>query len=156
MKQELSMTINGKLHTAKVDPAMRLLDLLRDVFNFTGVKEGCAEGECGACTIIMNGQLVNSCMVLAGQADGQEIITIEGAKDDKIMSLLQDAFEEAGAVQCGFCTPGMILAAKVLLTNNPYPTKKEIREGISGNLCRCTGYTKIVSAIQMTKEKLDG
>lgn len=156
MEKELNMTINGKACTAKVNPAMRLLDLLRDIFNLTGVKEGCAEGECGACTVIMNGQLVNSCMVLAGQADGQDIITIEGAKDDAIITLLQKAFEDCGAVQCGFCTPGMILAAKVLLTNNPHPSKKEIREGISGNLCRCTGYTKIVSAIKMAEESLDG
>lgn len=154
--KEISMTINGEVYKATVNPAMRLLDLLRDVFRLTGTKEGCAEGECGACTVIMDGETVNTCLVLAGQADGHELITIEGAQDDKVMSLIQSAFIEAGAVQCGFCTPGMILSAKVLLMKNPHPSPREIKEAISGNLCRCTGYTKIVSAVKMAAENING
>jgi aerobic-type carbon monoxide dehydrogenase small subunit (CoxS/CutS family) len=154
--KEISMTINGKVYSATVNPAMRLLDLLRDVFLLTGTKEGCAEGECGACTVIMDGETVNSCLVLAGQADGHELITIEGAEGDEIMELLQKTFIEAGAVQCGFCTPGMILSAKVLLMKNPHPTTREIKEAISGNLCRCTGYTKIVKAVKMAAENDNG
>ena len=127
---------------------MRLLDLLRNVFRLTGTKEGCGEGECGACTVIVNGKTVNSCLVLAGQAEGAEIITIEGLSVDGKPGKLQQAFIEAGAVQCGFCTPGMILSAKALLDENPKPSDEDIKVALSGNLCRCTGYAKIVDAVR--------
>ncbi len=148
-KETLSFHINGQTLTAELDPSLRLLDALRDVFGLTGTKEGCAEGECGACTVIMNGRAVNSCLILAGQAAGAEITTIEGLSPDGELSRLQQAFVDAGAIQCGFCTPGMILSAKALLDKNPHPTVQEIKVAISGNLCRCTGYRKIVKAVQI-------
>lgn len=151
--REMSFTINGRIYTAQIDPAMRLLDVIRDVFNLTGTKEGCSEGECGACTVILNGEAVNSCLVLAGQAEGCEIITIEGVPGDVGMERIRKAFEQAGAVQCGFCIPGMVLSAKALLDKNPHPTQAQIRRAISGNLCRCTGYTKIVKAIEIASGK---
>jgi aerobic-type carbon monoxide dehydrogenase small subunit (CoxS/CutS family) len=155
MMKELCFIINGKTYTATIDPAMRLLDVIRDVFNLTGTKEGCGEGECGACTVILNGDAVDSCLILAGQAEGCEITTIEGVSRGGELSRLQKAFEQAGAVQCGFCTPGMILSAKALLDKNPVPTREEIRRAVSGNLCRCTGYAKIVKAIEIASGKED-
>jgi carbon-monoxide dehydrogenase small subunit len=121
MMKEMRFLINGKTYAATIDPAMRLLDVIRDVFNLTGTKEGCGEGECGACTVILNGDAVDSCLILAGQAEGCEITTIEGVSRGGELSRLQKAFEQAGAVQCGFCTPGMILSAKALLDKNPVP-----------------------------------
>ena len=144
--------INGKEYVEEVDPMMRLLDLLRDKLYLTGTKEGCGEGECGACTVIMDNKAVNACLVLAGQAQEREIITIEGVLEDKELSRIQQAFVECGAVQCGFCTPGMILSAKALLDEKPHPTEEEIRVAMSGNLCRCTGYVKIIEAVQMAAE----
>ena len=132
----------------------RLLDLIRDDLHLTGTKEGCGKGECGACTVIMNGELAASCLVLALQADGADITTIEGIGNDKCLDPIQEAFIETGAVQCGFCTPGMILAAKKLLEENPHPDKEEIKRGISGNLCRCTGYQKIIDAIKLAANRL--
>ena len=152
MTKAMKFNINGAVYEAEADPSMRLLDLLRNVFNLTGTKEGCAEGECGACTVIVDGEPVSSCLMLAGQAEGHKITTIEGVSVDGEMSRLQQAFVDAGAVQCGFCTPGMILSAKALLDRNPHPTDEEIRIAISGNLCRCTGYQKIVAAIRMASE----
>lgn len=143
----LKFIVNGKMKEIEVDPATRLLDLLRDKFNFTGTKEGCGEGECGACTVIIDGLAVNACLVLAGQAVGKEITTIEGLNINGELDRLQNAFVQAGAVQCGFCTPGMIMSAKALLDKNPHPTVEEIKVGMSGNLCRCTGYKKIVDAV---------
>ena len=153
MITEMTFNINGKEQTVEIDPTMRLLDLIRDVLYLTGTKEGCAEDECGACTVIMDGNPVNSCLVLAGQAQGHKIITIEGVGSLEHLSVLQQAFIDAGAVQCGFCTPGMILSAKALLDKNPHPTIQEIRTAISGNLCRCTGYQKIVRAIDLAVER---
>lgn len=145
---KINFTINGMQREVEVSPSMRLLDVIRDVLGLTGTKEGCGEGECGACTVLIDGKPVNSCLVLVGQVQGREVTTIEGISDGKELHPLQKAFISEGAVQCGYCTPGMILSAKALLDNNPNPSEEEIRRGISGNLCRCTGYKKIVKAIQ--------
>ncbi len=124
-----------------------LLDVLRDDLNLTGAKECCGEGECGACTVLVDGRAVNSCLMLAVEADGSEIITVEGLADDGRLDALQEAFLEEGAVQCGFCTPGMLMSAKYLLMKNPHPTPAQVNEGLAGNLCRCAGYTRIVQAL---------
>ena len=145
----INLKINGKGYNLDIKEELRLLDLLREELKLTGVKEGCGEGECGACTVIMDGETVNSCMVMAFQADGSEILTIEGLGTEDNLHPIQEAFIEVGAVQCGYCTPGMILSVKSLLDKNPYPSRDEIREGISGNLCRCTGYNKIVDAAEL-------
>jgi len=147
MIQEITFTLNGEHAIWDGSPSARLLDVLREDFRSTGVKCGCREGECGACAVILDGKLVNSCMVAMGRAAGSEVITIEGYKKTRRFAALDKAFASAGAVQCGFCTPGMILAAECLLRENPRPTEAEIRVGISGNLCRCTGYNAIVKAI---------
>ena len=150
----IELTINGKKIKVETTTSTRLLDLIRDDLRLTGTKEGCGKGECGACTVIMNGELVASCLVLAPQADGAIITTIEGIGNGKKLHPIQEAFIETGAVQCGFCTPGMILAAKKLLEENPHPTEEEIKRGISGNLCRCTGYQKIIDAIKLAANRL--
>jgi len=147
-KLKLNITVNGISHTLRIDPNLRLLDLLREELHLTGTKEGCGIGECGACTVILEGRAVNSCLILAGQCEGREITTIEGVTPEDDLSPLQQSFLDNGAVQCGFCTPGMILSATALLNHNSTPTEAEIRQAISGNLCRCTGYTQIVEAIQ--------
>jgi len=147
-KLKLNITVNGISHTLRIDPNLRLLDLLREELHLTGTKEGCGIGECGACSVILDGRAVNACLILAGQCEGREVTTIEGVTPKDGLSPLQQSFLDNGAVQCGFCTPGMILSAKALLDHNPTPTEPEIREAISGNLCRCTGYTQIVEAIQ--------
>ena len=148
MIRKMNFHVNGKDYEVEADPSMRLLDLIRDVLNLTGTKEGCSEGECGACTVIMDGEPVTSCIILAGQAEGRDIITIEGVAVDGKLSKLQQAFIECGAVQCGFCTPGLILSAKALLDKNPHPTRDDIKVAISGNLCRCTGYKKVIEAVE--------
>ncbi len=149
----IELTVNGKLYCADV-PAMKLLlAVLRDDLGFKGAKEGCGEGECGACSVIMNGRLVNACLIPAVQASGSEILTIEGLGTSDDMDMLQRAFVTEGAVQCGFCTPGMILAARALLEENPMPTEEEIKIALSGNICRCTGYEKIYSAINRAVEE---
>ena len=153
-KLTIELTINGKKRKVETTPSTRLLDLIRDDLHLTGTKEGCGKGECGACTVIMNGELVTSCLILAPQADGAVITTIEGVGDGENLDPVQEAFIETGAVQCGFCTPGMILAAKKLLEENPHPTEEEIKRGISGNLCRCTGYQKIIDAIKLAANRL--
>lgn len=151
----VSLSVNGQSVEVRVNSNSRLLDLLRDELHLMGTKEGCGIGECGACTVIMNGQIVNSCLVLAGQAQGTEIITIEGVSDEKgELHPIQEAFINQGAVQCGYCTPGMILSAKALLDQNPCPSFEEIKEGISGNLCRCTGYQQIIDAVQEAAKRL--
>lgn len=153
MKRQMKFNVNGREYRVEADPSMRLLDLIRDVLCLTGTKEGCSEGECGACTVILDGEAVTSCLLLAGQAEGHKLVTIEGVRTDKELSRLQKAFIEYGAVQCGFCTPGMIMSAKALLDRNPHPTEDEIRTALSGNLCRCTGYKKIVEAVQAAAEE---
>jgi len=147
-KISLNISVNGEKHRLKIDPNLRLLDLLRDELRLTGAKEGCGIGECGACTVLLDGAAVNSCLVLAGQCEGKKVLTIEGLKGAETLHPLQRAFVEEGAVQCGFCTPGMILSAKALIDENPRPGEEEIKEAISGNLCRCTGYRQIVEAIK--------
>lgn len=144
----LEMKVNGKPVVLDIDPGLRLLDVLRDCLGLTGAKEGCGEGECGACSVILDGELVDSCLVFAPQAFGREVLTIEGIAQDGELDYLQQAFLDAGAVQCGYCTPGMILAAKALLDRNPHPTRQEISKAISGNICRCTGYAKIVKGVE--------
>jgi len=150
----IELTINGKKRKVETTPSTRLLDLLRDDLYLTGTKEGCGKGECGTCTVIMNGELVASCLILAPQADGTVITTIEGIGNGENLDPIQEAFIETGAVQCGFCTPGMILAAKKLLEENTHPREEEIKRGISGNLCRCTGYQKIIDAIKLSAVRL--
>ena len=151
---ELNFTLNGKKVSAQTESGIRLLDLLRDKFNLTGTKEGCGVGECGACTVIHNGQAVNSCLVLAGQIEGSEILTIEGIAKGNELHPLQKNFLLNGAVQCGFCTPGMVLSAYALLEENPDPTEEEIKDAIAGNLCRCTGYKQIIDAVKATASEL--
>lgn len=150
---QVSIKVNGREYTREVNPLLRLIDFLRDELKLKGTKEGCGEGECGACTVIMNGQTVNACLVLTAAANGAEIITIEGVGGEQ-MHPIQEAFIEVGAVQCGYCIPGMVLSAKALLDNNLDATEEEIKEGISGNLCRCTGYIKIVEGVQLAQSKL--
>ncbi len=144
----IHLTINGKPVTADVHPDQKLLSLLRTDLHLTGTKESCSVGECGACTVIMNGKAVKSCILLAAQCDGSEIVTVEGLAENNELHPLQQCFVEANAVQCGFCTPGFIMSALSYLNVNPNPTRDEIRHAISGNLCRCTGYEYIVDAIE--------
>jgi len=145
----VTMNVNGVLRTASVPPETTLLRLLRDEFQLTGAKLGCDVGDCGACTVIVDGKSVNSCLMLASQADGREILTIEGLATVDRLHPIQKVFEDLGALQCGFCGPGVIMSAKVLLDENPKPSVQEIRDGLAGNLCRCTGYTKMIEAIQL-------
>jgi len=152
----VEFSLNNEKVKYSGDPSKRLLDVLRDEFLLTGVKEGCGEGECGACSVLINGRLVNSCITAVGSLEGFSVITVEGLKDTKQYQLLEDTFAKAGAVQCGFCTPGMIMASQSLLVENPNPTEDDIREGISGNICRCTGYNMIIDAIKMAAEQGDG
>jgi carbon-monoxide dehydrogenase small subunit len=148
VKRLITLTVNGEKHEVAVEPRQSLLQVLREELHLTGTKEGCSEGECGACTVLLDGQTVDSCLIFGLEAHGREIVTIEGlAKGDQLHPV-QKAFADYGAVQCGFCTPGMILAAKALLDRHPQPTEADIRRGIAGNLCRCTGYVKIVDAIK--------
>lgn len=147
MKRIISLTVNGEPVEAAVEPNTTLLKFLREDLGLTGSKHGCGLGDCGACTVIMDGAPVNSCLVLAVQAHGREVLTIEGLAVHGKLHPIQQAFVDKGAIQCGFCSPGMILSAKALLDDNPKPTETEIRTAVSGNLCRCTGYQKIVEAI---------
>ena len=148
MKRLITLTVNGTPYEVAIEPRQSLLQLLREELHLTGTKEGCSEGECGACTVLLDGKTVDSCLIFGLEAQGREVTTIEGLAHGDQLHPVQKAFAEYGAVQCGFCTPGMILSAKALLDSNPQPTEAEIRQGISGNLCRCTGYVKIVEAIQ--------
>ena len=145
---DVTITVNGKLRTASIPPETTLLKLLRDHFKLTGAKLGCDVGDCGACTVIVDGKPVNACLMLAGQADGREVLTIEGLATQNELHPLQKAFEDHASLQCGFCGPGVILSAKALLDEIPNPSVPEIRDALSGNLCRCTGYTKMIEAIQ--------
>jgi carbon-monoxide dehydrogenase small subunit len=143
----VTLTVNGEEHAALVKANTTLLDLLREEFDYTGTKKGCELGDCGACTVLMEGRPVNSCLVLAVEADGHSITTIEGVEQGGKLDRLQEEFINQVAVQCGYCSPGMILSGKALLMRNPHPTEHEVREAIGGNLCRCTGYVRIVKAI---------
>lgn len=156
MKQLMTLTVNGVTHEVAIEPRQSLLQVLREELHLTGTKEGCSEGECGACTVILDGQTVDSCLIFGLEADGREVLTIEGLSSGEQLHPLQAAFAEYGGVQCGFCTPGMLLAAKALLDSNPQPSEADIRRGISGNLCRCTGYVKIVEAIQAAARSAAG
>ena len=151
MKKIINLTINDQAYEIAVEPNKTLADMLRYDLALTGTKKGCDTGDCGACTVILNGDAVNSCLILAVQTDGAVIETIEGLATDEGLHPIQEAFVEKGAIQCGFCSPGMIMSTKNLLDKNPNPTEAEIREGISGNLCRCTGYQKIFEAIDSQK-----
>ncbi len=150
----LHFNVNGKNVEITVDDSLRLLDILRDELGLTGTKEGCAIGECGACTVIMNGEAVNSCMILAAQVDGSEIETVENLEKNEVLSKLQDAFLDNGAIQCGFCTPGMLMSAKALLDKNSTPSEEEIKTALEGNLCRCTGYIPILNSVKDAVEKI--
>jgi len=157
---KIELNINNSIEVYDVEPRLTLLDFIRDEMKLKGTHAGCEHGVCGACTIILNGEAVRSCMVLAVQAVGDEIITIEGinAKEERTgeLNILQDAFCEAHGMQCGYCTPGMVISAEVLLNKNSNPTREEVREAISGNICRCTGYVQIVDAIMLAAERLSG
>jgi carbon-monoxide dehydrogenase small subunit len=144
---DVKVTVNGKERTASVPPETTLLSMLRQNLNLTGAKLGCDVGDCGACTVLVDGEPVNACLMLAAQADGRDIVTIEGLSDFQSLSPLQEMFELFSSFQCGFCAPGMIISAKALLDRNPSPTVAQVREALSGNLCRCTGYTKIIDAV---------
>ena len=147
MKQVMTLRVNGEAHQLDVEPWNTLADVLRQKLCLTGTKISCNEGNCGSCTVILDGKAVKSCILLALQADGKEVVTIEGLAEDGRLSSLQQAFIDHFAVQCGFCTPGMIIAARTLLAENYDPTEEEVRKALSGNLCRCTGYVKIVEAV---------
>ena len=149
----ITLTINGTARTIDVDVHRSLLELLRDQLNLTGTKECCAEGECGSCTVLLNGRAVNACLVLAVECDGEDVATIEGLAQQGQLDVVQQAFVESGAVQCGFCIPGMIVAAKYLLSTNPSPNENEIKEGLAGNLCRCAGYSRIVRAVELAAKR---
>ncbi len=147
---KFSFQINGAEREIDAPPMKRLLDALREDLRLTGTKEGCGEGECGACSVIVDGEVINSCLVPVCQTQGAKIITVEGLARDGRLDPLQQAFLECGGAQCGICTPGMLIAARVLLDTNPHPARDEIKEAIAGNLCRCTGYVKIIDAIEQT------
>src|SRR5512138_909582 len=144
----VTLTVNGTLEQVDVPSQMTLLQMLRDKLTLTGTKNGCTAGECGACTVLLNGEPVNSCLVLAAECEGAEVVTIEGLAKDGQLDIVQKTIIDSGAVQCGFCTPGMLIMARALLDRNPHPTELEIRDTLSGNLCRCTGYARIIQAVQ--------
>jgi len=147
MKKDITLKVNGNSYKMSVDTRMTLIEAIRDKIGLTGTKEGCSVGECGTCTVLMDGKPIYSCLMLAVDAEGKEILTIEGLADSDGLHPIQKSFIDHGAVQCGFCTPGMILTTTALLDENPNPTEEEIKKAISGNLCRCTGYSKIIEAI---------
>jgi len=152
MKKLIQLTVNQRVYDIAVEPNQTLVDVLRYKLGLTGTKKGCELGDCGSCTVIMDGKPVNSCLVLAMQADGRAILTIEGLEDENGLHPVQRAFIEKGAIQCGFCSSGMILSANHLLEKNPHPDDGEIRRAVSGNLCRCTGYQKIIEAVKSVSE----
>lgn len=155
MKKKISLTLNGSRIEVTADSHQTLLDLLRGPMNMTGTKEGCGEGECGACTVLVDDMAINSCLYPAFEAAGKNILTIEGMADkSNRLSIIQQAFVDCGAIQCGFCTPGMILSAKALLDSHPAPSDEHIREALSGNLCRCTGYVQILEAVKKAATRM--
>jgi aerobic carbon-monoxide dehydrogenase small subunit len=151
VKKELHITINGDEHQLLVATHRTLLEVIRDEVGLTGTKNGCGAGECGACTVLLDGEPVNSCLVLAHEAEGREVLTIEGLARGGVLHPVQAAFVEEGAIQCGYCTPGMVLTSKALLDKNPNPSRQEILDGLKGNLCRCTGYVKILEAVETAR-----
>ena len=156
MINEIKFSLNGKEIILETNPLKRLLDVLREDCGLTGVKEGCGEGECGACSVLIDGMLTNACLYPMGKMQGKEVVTIEGLVGTERYEILKESFEQAGAVQCGFCSPGMIMAAESLLRKNSHPLEQQIREAISGNLCRCTGYNMILEAVQMAAKRGEG
>jgi carbon-monoxide dehydrogenase small subunit len=154
-KQLITLTVNGQRYEVAVEPRWTLLEMVREELRLTGAKEGCGTGDCGACSMIVDGRTITSCLMLAAQADGREVLTIEGLATNGKLHPVQQAFIDAGGVQCGFCTPGMIMAAKSLLDRNPSPTLEQVREGLAGNLCRCTGYAKIYEAVMEAAAKIE-
>ncbi|MGE5581810.1 MAG: (2Fe-2S)-binding protein [Bacillota bacterium] len=156
MQTRIEFILNRRKVGLETDPLRRLLDVLREDLGLTGAKEGCGEGECGACAVLIGGRLINSCLTAVGTIAGKEITTIEGYRETERYRILEKTFAEAGAVQCGYCTPGMIMASEALLCRIPKPTMEEIREALSGNLCRCTGYGMIVEAVQKAAQRGDG
>jgi len=156
MTRLIQLEVNGEIHEVSVKANETLLDVIRYKLELTGTKKGCDTGQCGSCTILLDGKPVNSCLILAMEARGKEILTVEGLAKNGQLHPLQEAFVQEGAVQCGYCTPGMLLSAKALLDENPSPTEEEVKEAIAGNLCRCTGYVKIVTAILAGAEKMRG
>ena len=153
---KISFKLNGKPVSLELDPSMRFIDVIRDVLHLNATKEGCGEGSCGACVILMDGKSVNSCLLPAANVIGHEIVTLEGLKETKEFDVLQRAFAATGGQQCGFCTPGMIIASYSLLKESPHPTDEEIRAKMSGNLCRCTGYQAIVEAVRLASKEGEG
>mgnify|MGYP000344835273 CR=1 FL=1 len=154
MKQTIKLSVNGRVYELEVEPWRTLLEVLRDQLDLTGTKESCSEGNCGACAVLLDNKVVNSCLVLAVEAQATDIMTIEGLATEGKLHPIQEAFVEHGALQCGFCTPGMIMATKALLDENSNPTEEEIKQAIAGHLCRCTGYFQIIEAIKAATEKL--
>ena len=153
---KINLNVNNNIITIDIDPSMRLLDVIRNELHLNGTKEGCGEGSCGACVVLLDGKSVNSCLIPVANVIGHNIVTIEGLKETKEFDVLQKAFAEMGGSQCGFCTPGMIIAAYSLLKHNPHPTDEEVRKAMSGNLCRCTGYQAIVQAVLKASEEGEG
>jgi aerobic carbon-monoxide dehydrogenase small subunit len=153
MKKQITLRVNGQTYKIAVEPRQTLIDIIRDELGLTGTKEGCGAGSCGSCTVLVDGKTVSSCLVLAVEMEGKDIVTIEGLSMDGKLHPLQQAFIEEGGFQCGFCAPGMLLTAKAFLDTNPHPTELEVKQAISGNLCRCTGYYQIVKAIMKAAEK---
>jgi carbon-monoxide dehydrogenase small subunit len=159
-KQIINLTVNGQPHEIAVEPGWTLLETMREVLGFTGSKEGCGTGDCGACSMIVRSRgddkarLITSCLMLAPQADGAQITTVEGLSGNGALHEVQQAFVDAGGVQCGFCTPGMVVAAVSLLEDTPSPTREQVREGLAGNLCRCTGYTRIYEAVELAASRM--
>ncbi len=152
--EHITIHVNGQTHELLVKPSASLLDVIREDLGLTGAKEGCGVGECGACTVIMDGETVNACLILAIEADGKQVTTIEGLAKGEELHPIQQAFVDVGGLQCGFCTPGMVLSAKALLDKNPNPSDDEIRKGLEGNFCRCTGYTKIIASVRAAAERM--
>ena len=147
MKHKIRFTINGEVKEIEVEPNKTLLKMLREDLDLIGAKEGCGAGECGACTVLVDNEPVNSCLMLAVEADGKEILTIEGLSDGINLDSIQESFLKYNAIQCGYCTPGMVMSAKALLNRNPHPTEEDVKEALAGNLCRCTGYQRIINAV---------
>jgi len=156
MKRKIELKVNGEIYEIEVEAHRTLLEVLRDDLLLTGTKRGCDRGDCGSCTVLLDGKIILSCLILAVEAQNKNILTIEGLAQGGQLHPIQKAFVERGAIQCGFCTPGMVLAAKALLDKNPMPTEQEIKEGLSGNLCRCTGYVKIIEAVIAASHKAGG